>query len=115
MKPKRLTTKNISGTATTVSLIILGGGLTFQGIGSYKKELAVATAGKLVLLPMLFLPLAVWMGFREMELLCLLILFDRCDNKGVPHHVPDDLPRVGALLAEHLQGHHGVGVKMWRA
>ena len=69
------TIKNISGTATTVSLIILGGGLTFQGIGSYKKELAVATAGKLVLLPMLFLPLAVWMGFREMELLCLLILF----------------------------------------
>jgi len=29
----------------------------------------------LLFLPMLFLPLAVWMGFREMELLCLLILF----------------------------------------
>lgn len=69
------TVKNISGTATTISLIVLGGGLTFQGIGSYKKELVAAVAGKLVLLPLLFLPLAVWMGFRRMELLCLLILF----------------------------------------
>ena len=67
--------KNVSSTATTISLIVLGGGLTFQGIGAYKKELAAAVVGKLVLLPLLFLPLAVWLGFTRMELLCVLILF----------------------------------------
>lgn len=69
------TIKNISATATTISLIILGGGLTFRGIGSYKRELAVTVAAKLVLLPLVFIPIAVWMGFSRMELLCILILF----------------------------------------
>ena len=32
-------------------------------------------AAKLVLLPLIFIPIAVWMGFSHMELLCLLILF----------------------------------------
>lgn len=66
--------KNISSTATTISLIVLGGGLTFQGIGSYKKELAAAVFCKLVVMPLVLLPIAVWMGFRRMELLCVLIL-----------------------------------------
>ena len=65
--------KSVSSTATTISLIVLGGGLTFRGIGSYKKELAVAA--KLLLLPLVFIPIAVWLGFSQMELLCILILF----------------------------------------
>lgn len=65
---------NISATATTISLIVLGGGLTFQGIGSYKRELAAAVFAKLVVLPLVLLPIAVWMGFRQIELLCILIL-----------------------------------------
>lgn len=65
---------NVSSTATTISLIVLGGGLTFQGIGSYKRELAAAVFAKLVLLPLVLLPIAVWMGFRQIELLCILIL-----------------------------------------
>ena len=67
--------KSVSSTATTISLIVLGGGLTFRGIGSYKKELAVAVAAKLLLLPLVFIPIAVWLGFSQMELLCILILF----------------------------------------
>lgn len=66
--------RNVSATATTISLIVLGGGLTFQGIGSYKRELAAAVFGKLVVQPLIFIPIAVWMGFRQMELLCILIL-----------------------------------------
>lgn len=69
------TIKNISATATTISLIVLGGGLTFQGIGSYRKQLVLTVAAKLALLPLIFIPIAVWMGFSHMELLCLLILF----------------------------------------
>lgn len=69
------TIKNVSSTATTISLIVLGGGLTFQGIGSYKKQLVLTVAAKLALLPLIFIPIAVWMGFSRMELLCLLILF----------------------------------------
>lgn len=69
------TVKNISSTATTVSLIVLGGGLTFAGIGSYRRELIAAVFCKLLLLPAVFIPIAVALGFRDMELLCLLILF----------------------------------------
>ncbi len=69
------TIRNISSTATTISLIVLGGGLTFQGIGSYKKQLVLTVLAKLVLLPLIFIPIAVWLGFTHMELLCLLILF----------------------------------------
>lgn len=69
------TIKNVSSIATTLSLIVLGGGLTFRGMGSYKKELAVAVVGRLVLMPLIFIPIAVWMGFKEMELLCIFILF----------------------------------------
>lgn len=65
---------NVSATATTISLIVLGGGLTFQGIGSYKKELAAAVFCKLVALPLVLLPIAVWLGFRRMELFCVLIM-----------------------------------------
>lgn len=65
---------NISATATTISLIVLGGGLTFQGIGSYKKELAAAVFCKLVALPLVLVPIAVWMGFRQIQLFCILIL-----------------------------------------
>lgn len=69
------TIHSVSSTATTISLIVLGGGLTFQGIGGYKKILALTVAAKLVLLPMIFIPIAVWLGFSRMELLCLMILF----------------------------------------
>ena len=69
------TINSVSSTATTISLIVLGGGLTFQGIGGYKKILALTVAAKLVLLPMIFIPIAVWLGFSRMELLCLMILF----------------------------------------
>ena len=69
------TIHSVSSTATTISLIVLGGGLTFQGIGGYKKILALTVAVKLVLLPMIFIPIAVWLGFSRMELLCLMILF----------------------------------------
>ena len=65
---------NVSGTATTISLIVLGGGLTFQGIGSYKRALAAAVLCKLVVLPLVLVPIAVWMGFRQIELFCVLIL-----------------------------------------
>ncbi len=69
------TVKNVSSTATTISLIVLGGSLDFQGLGRSRKQLAGALLGKLVILPLIFIPIAVWMGFRHMELLCILILF----------------------------------------
>lgn len=70
-----VTVQNLSACATTVSLVVLGGSLSFAGIGGSKKQLAGAVLGKMVVLPLIFIPLAVWMGFRDMELLCVLILF----------------------------------------
>lgn len=69
------TVKNISSTATTISLIVLGGGLTFQGMGNHRRILFLTVAAKLVLLPLIFIPIAVRLGFTHMELLCLMILF----------------------------------------
>ena len=37
--------------------------------------MVVAVAAKLLLLPLVFIPIAVWLGFSQMELLCILILF----------------------------------------
>ena len=69
-----VTLEDLSDCATTISLIILGGSLGFAGIGESRKELFWTVLGKLVILPVIFLPVAVWLGFRRMDLLCVLIL-----------------------------------------
>lgn len=68
------TINNIAGTATPLALISIGSG--FEGRKAIKKirPTLVASFIKLILLAALFLPLAVYMGYRNQELMAILIM-----------------------------------------
>ncbi len=65
---------NIASLATPLALIALGAG--FEGRKAIKliKPTVITTALKLVILPLLFLPLAVTLGFRNEMLIALLVM-----------------------------------------
>lgn len=68
------TITNVAQTATPLALIAIGAG--FEGRKALKKlkPTIVASAMKLVGLAALFLPVAVFMGFRNQELMAILIM-----------------------------------------
>ena len=68
------TLTTVGGTATPIALLIIGG--SFSGAEALKKwkPAAVASFIKLFLLPGLFLPAAVALGFRTSELVAILIM-----------------------------------------
>lgn len=68
------TITSIAQTATPIALITIGAG--FKGSSAIKKikPTVAATLIKLVFLPMIFLPFAVAVGFRNSELIAILIM-----------------------------------------
>lgn len=67
--------ETIGDMAAPLALIILGGTLSFDTEAGHKLRLVKALIGRLLVVPLLFLPLAVWLGFRDQELTVLLVLF----------------------------------------
>ena len=84
----------LAGCATPVALISIGAG--FEGAKAIKKlgPTCAATFIKLVLLPVIFLPIAAWMGFRDQAMVALVIL---C---GAPSTVS------GYVMAKNMGGDH---------
>lgn len=66
---------DIAHVATPLALIALGGSFQFRGIGKYKKYLCIAILSKLVIVPVIFIPLSIFFGFRGMELTALMAMF----------------------------------------
>jgi len=67
--------KNISSIATPLSIIILGASFEISDIkGCFRYNFIVVLA-KLVIVPLLVLPVAVWLGFSGEALACLLVVF----------------------------------------
>ena len=66
---------DVSKITTPLALIVLGGSLDFGKIGGNAKQLGVSVIGRLVIVPCVFLPAAVYFGFRNAELAILLSLF----------------------------------------
>ena len=68
------TVSNLAATATPLALIAIGA--SFEGSKAIKKicPTLIATCTKLILLASLFLPIAIWMGFRHQELVAILIM-----------------------------------------
>lgn len=68
------TIQNVSGLATPLALIGLGAG--FQGRKAIKHLLptSIATLLKLVVIPAIFLPLAVYLGFTGEKLVAILVM-----------------------------------------
>ena len=66
--------QNVANTATPLALISIGAG--FEGKKAIKKikPTLIASFIKLILLPALFLPLAIYLGHRNQELMAILIM-----------------------------------------
>lgn len=64
----------VASTATPIALLVLGA--TFKGREALQKvcPTAVAAALKLVIIPALIFPLAIFMGFRNSELVAIMIM-----------------------------------------
>lgn len=61
--------------ATPLAFIILGASFNFGDIGRYVKEVALVVSLKLVVFPILFLGVAILLGFRDAPLAVLLTVF----------------------------------------
>lgn len=62
----------VSTVASPCLLFLLGAYFNFTGLRKYKKEIALACVGKLIIMPAAFLGAAIGFGFRDMPLACIL-------------------------------------------
>lgn len=67
--------KTISQLATPMSLIVLGGSITVNGIKKYWKTSLIVSAFRLVIVPMIFLSIAIGLGVRGVGLVSLMVMF----------------------------------------
>ena len=67
--------KDIAVTATPIALIVLGGTFQKQSIGDNMRLLLSMSAIKLFISPLIFLGLALPLGFRNVEILSLVALY----------------------------------------
>ena len=65
----------LSTATTPVALIILGGTFRFQTLGANKNLLISMASFKLLIIPAVFLSVAMLLGFRDVELLAFVSLF----------------------------------------
>lgn len=68
------TITSVGSTATPLALLVVGAGFEGRKALAKLKPTMVATAIKLLILPAIFLPLAVLMGFTKSELVAILIM-----------------------------------------
>ena len=67
--------KDISSIATPLSIIILGSVFEFSDIKGYFRENVIVVSARLIIVPLLVLPVAVWFGISGEALACLLVTF----------------------------------------
>ncbi len=67
--------KSVGGIATPLALIALGGGFDFGDLKKYPRMLILSVMGKLMILPLIFLPIAIHLGYTGLELTALLAMF----------------------------------------
>lgn len=68
------TVSDIGATATPLGLMAMGASFDLKKAFGKAKPTVTASVMKLVLFAALFLPLAVWMGFRKEELVAILVM-----------------------------------------
>jgi predicted permease len=65
---------DLSKVATPLALVILGASFKFDRIKKYKKQLIIGVVGRLILVPCIFMPIAVILGFRGVELTAIMVM-----------------------------------------
>lgn len=68
------TLSNVAGLTSPLALLVIGAGFKGRKALGYLRPTAAATVVKLMLLPALFLPLAVHFGFTDEKLVALLVM-----------------------------------------
>lgn len=68
------TVSDVGATATPLGLMAMGASFDLKKAFGKAKPAVTASVMKLVLFAALFLPLAVWMGFRREELVAILVM-----------------------------------------
>lgn len=69
------TARDLGSIATPLALVVLGGSFEFRALRGYGKQLTIGLLGRLVVIPLIFLPIAVWLGFRGSEMVTLMAMF----------------------------------------
>ena len=67
--------KDVAGVTTTISFISLGVSLDLGEARANRRPLVIGTALRMALIPLVFLPLSVALGFRGQSLCGLMVLF----------------------------------------
>lgn len=67
--------EDIAGVTTTISFLSLGVSLDLGEVRTNRRPLALGVVLRMVLVPLIFLPLAVALGFRGQTLCALMVLF----------------------------------------
>lgn len=67
--------KDIAGITTTISFISLGVSLDPGELKANRRSLGIGLVLRMVVVPLLFLPLCIAMGFRDVGLCALVVLF----------------------------------------
>lgn len=65
---------SVAGLSTPLALLAIGAGFSTSAVMEKWKPTLAASLIKLVVIPGIFLPVAAWMGFRNEEMVALLIL-----------------------------------------
>lgn len=66
---------DVSKMATPLSLIILGGTFTFTKVKASLKETIICVIGKLIVVPCIMLPISIMLGYRNMDLVALMLIY----------------------------------------
>jgi predicted permease len=66
---------DISKIATPLSLILLGGSFAFTEVKTHLRQTIIGVAGRLVIIPLILMPISILLGFRDVELLALMLIF----------------------------------------
>ena len=89
------TVSDVGATATPLGLMAMGASFDLKKAFGKAKPAVTASVMKLVLFAALFLPLAVWMGFRREELVAILVMLSSATT-------------VSCFVMARNMGHEGV-------
>ena len=67
--------KDLANVSTPLSLIVLGAKFEFTGIKGYEKEIFAIVSARLIIVPLITVPVAMFLGFTGEALACILIIF----------------------------------------
>ena len=68
------TISDMSKIATPLALVVLGGSLKIERISNNIKQLIIGITGRLIIVPLIFVPIGICLGFRDVELATIMIM-----------------------------------------